>query len=504
MRDPPGRALGAKRNRASAAFERGYATSVDPDETLPVLFTSLAFVVFFLVVYGLYLIFQKSYKIQNAIIVVASYIFYGFWDYRFCGVLALTTFVNFYIARAIAASDDDTKRKRLCVTGVTLSLTMLGCFKYFMFFEAQFLALLALFGLKIDPLLLHVVLPVGMSFYTFKEISYVVDVYRRKLEPEPNPFNFAMYVSFFPQLVAGPIERAGEMLPYIRKPRKITAADVDEGVYLIIWGLFKKLYVADNMAVFANDVFDNYHHRHGIDLYLAVVAYAFQIYGDFSGYTDIARGVARLMGFHLPINFRLPYFAASPGEFWQRWHITLSQWLRDYLYIPLGGNRGGSAKTNRNLMITMFLGGLWHGAAWNFIFWGGYHGLLQVLYRVFGKEPKTDAPVPAWRQGLSIFGMFQLTLLGWLFFRARSLDQILYFLSHMSVKSGGQAKSIFLGLIQFAGPLVLAQIWMQRKQNLLVLMQLRGVARLALYTVIFLLIALYGQRSGGEFIYFQF
>lgn len=469
------------------------------------LFTSLHFVIFFTIVYAIYIALRRNVRAQNLELVIASYTFYGYWDYRFCFLLLSTTLLNFLVGRQIGLLTDEKKRKVWCAFGVTCSLAMLGFFKYFNFFESTFLATIGALGMRVDSWTLKLLLPVGMSFYTFKEISYVVDIYRKKLEPEKFFPHFALYVSFFPQLVAGPIERAGEMLPSIRQPRQVTAQAIDEGVYLILWGLFKKLFIADNLSLLVGGVFNDYQHHGGLDLFLALFAYAFQIYGDFSGYTDIARGLARLMGFHLPLNFKLPYFASNPSEFWQRWHITLSQWLRDYLYIPLGGNRKGSFRTSFNLLVTMLLGGLWHGAAWNFVLWGAYHGAIQVIHHRWVSGRPKDAPAPpAWLAGLSIAGMFFLTLIGWLFFRAHTTDQIVYFLTHLGPSTTSGTKEMALLVAAYTLPLIVVQVLQQRSGNLLILMKLRGVARLALYLVLFVLIVLFGQRSGGEFIYFQF
>ncbi len=399
---------------------------------------------------------------------------------------------------------DPKRRKALLVTAITASLTVLGIFKYMGFFASSLSDLLNAFGMQASLTTLHLVLPVGMSFYTFKEISYVADVYRKKLEPAKSILDFGLYVSFFPQLVAGPIERAGEMLPQICRRRIITAEMVDAGIYLILWGFFKKLVIADNLSVVANTIFDNYHRYHGVDVVLGVLAYAFQIYCDFSGYTDVARGLARLMGFELPLNFKLPYFAQSPSDFWSRWHITLSQWLRDYLFIPLGGSRVSDWKIYRNLMITMMLGGLWHGAAWNFVAWGAYHGLLLCVYRAWTKTfPPVENPSNL-RVGGRIALMFGLTLVGWVFFRSHSLDQIYTMLTSVGFSHSAETSGFALKVALLLTPLLVVQLFQAYSRNLLVTMRLQVPVRIAWQCALIIGLLAFGARQSAEFIYFQF
>ncbi len=470
-------------------------------------FNSLPFVVFFLVVYALYLLLQKApngFRLQNLLLLAASYFFYGFWDWRFCLLLGATTTTQFLLARQISFTEEPRKRKVLLATAVTISLTVLGIFKYMGFFADSLSHLLNVFGMQASFTTLHLVLPVGMSFYTFKEISYVADIYRKKLEPAKSILDFGLYVSFFPQLVAGPIERAGEMLPQIARPRKITAEMVDAGSYLILWGFFKKLVIADNLSVVANTVFDNYHRYHGIDVIIGVIAYAGQIYCDFSGYTDVARGLARLMGFELPLNFKLPYFAQSPSDFWTRWHVTLSGWLRDYLYIPLGGNRGAEWKIYRNLMITMLLGGLWHGAAWNFVAWGGYHGLLLCVYRAWTTVYPPVANPGRLRIALRMGLMFVLTLIGWVFFRAHSLDQIYTMLTSVGFSHSPDTSTFLSKLFVLIGPLLLVQWFQARSANLLIPLRMRIPSRIVWQAALLVGLIMFGARQSAEFIYFQF
>lgn len=468
------------------------------------LFNSLAFLFFFASVYLLYLLLGRFYRAQNILLLAASYTFYGYWDWRFCFLLGATTLIQFMAGRLIGSSEDPRKRKAILAVAVTCSLVTLGIFKYFNFFADNLEAVLRVFGMDVTHSTLHLVLPVGMSFYTFKEISYVADIYRRKLQPAKNILDFALYVSFFPQLVAGPIERAGEMLPQIQRPRKITSQYIDVGIYLVTWGFFKKVVVADNLAEISAQVFNNYRDYNGLDILLGILAYTFQIYCDFSGYTDIARGLAKLLGFDLPLNFRLPYLARSPSDFWNRWHVTLSQWLRDYLYISLGGNRVPEWKVNRNLMITMVLGGLWHGAAWNFVAWGAYHGLILVIYRAIEKRRPTPAVQGSWRVAGSVAFMFVLTMIGWVCFNSKSLEQIVYMLTHVGFSTSSETVGFAGKLVFFVAPLAIVQGVQAYSGNLLELMRMRTVGRWALQTALLLAIVLFGARQSTEFIYFQF
>ena len=325
----------------------------------------------------LYFLTQRYFRLQNGILLIASYVFYGFWDWRFLALLFVSTVVDYNLALLIEKSESPGERKALLAASICVNLGILGFFKYFGFFAESFASLLNSFGFQSSTPFFNIVLPVGISFYTFQTMSYTIDVYRRKLPATRNFFDFALFVSFFPQLVAGPIERATKLLPQVLQPRKFSQSNFVEGFYLIILGLFKKVVIADNMAPIVNYIFSrDVSTLSGAEVLVGVYAFAFQIYGDFAGYTDIARGVAKWLGFDLMLNFRMPYFATSPSDFWQRWHISLSSWLRDYLYIPLGGNRQGTLLTYRNLMLTMVLGGLWHGAAWTFVAWGFFHGLI--------------------------------------------------------------------------------------------------------------------------------
>jgi alginate O-acetyltransferase complex protein AlgI len=479
------------------------------------LFNSLIFVGFFLCVYALYSATRRNLRVQNVLLLVASYVFYGYWDWRFLSLIAISTLTDYVIGRHLGATEDTTepgraRRKRLLIYSIVVNLSILGFFKYFDFFAENFAGLLSLVGMHADPITLRIILPVGISFYTFQTMSYTFDVYRKKMAPTDSLLNFAVFVAFFPQLVAGPIERAQHLLPQVEKKRRITTEMIDSGLFLVLWGYFKKVVVADNCGVLANDLFNHYHDFTGVDILVGVLAFAAQIYCDFSGYSDIARGTARLMGFDLMVNFRLPYFALNPSDFWSRWHISLSSWLREYLYFPLGGNRKGPMKTYRNLAITMLLGGLWHGAAWNFVAWGAFHGVILILYRLFEKRPIHADPWNGENPRALVFGkmalMFLLTLIGWVLFRSGSLEQIAYLLTHVWIPPMADGYEELDGTTSlfFFAPVVLMESWQYVKRDLLIVTKQTTLLRVALYTYLFLSILLFGSRESMEFVYFQF
>ncbi len=469
------------------------------------LFNSWLFVVFFLLFYAGYVLLMKRHRAQNLWLLAASYIFYGKWDYRFLFLLLLSTVID-YVCSLLIDRSTGTKRRGFLVASLASNLTILGFFKYYNFFAESFATLTAAFGWHVDPMLLHVVLPVGVSFYTFQSMSYTIDVYRGEVKPPARFLDFALYVAFFPQLVAGPIERGKHLLPQVLAPRRPTSTDLELGMFLIAWGFFKKVVVADNLGEVANQVFSNYTQYHGLSTILGALAFGIQIYTDFSGYSDIARGLARLLGFSLILNFNLPYFARNPSEFWSRWHISLSSWLRDYLYIPLGGNRHGTFNTCRNLMLTMLLGGLWHGAAWNFLIWGGYHGLLLLIHRLTqGSAMMGERFFPSrLLTGVKIFMMFALTNIGWLFFRCRSLDQILYMLKSISLRMDPHTLELALPFFLFLLPLLAVECVLYAKSDLLWFAKLRIPQQALFYAALVIIMCLFGARQSIEFIYFQF
>jgi alginate O-acetyltransferase complex protein AlgI len=477
------------------------------------LFNSVTFLYFFSIVYFLYLLLFRHKGLQNLLLLVSSYIFYGYWDWRFLFLISISTVIDFFVGLGIGRTPTYTKsgsirRKLLLSLSVIANLSILGFFKYFNFFIEGLLEFLELFGLAPSPYTLSIILPVGISFYTFQTMSYTIDVYRKRLEPAPNFLDFAVFVSFFPQLVAGPIERAVNLLPQIQRSRHITSEQVYAGLYLVLWGYFKKMVIADNIGRIADQVFNNYASYQGIDILLGVLAFSIQIYGDFSGYTDIARGIARLLGFELMINFRLPYFASNPADFWRRWHISLSSWLRDYLYIPLGGNRKGEMTTYRNLFLTMLLGGLWHGAAWNFVIWGAYHGLILILHRLL-KKKTSHWPIPGGFLGKAVGGanivmMFGFTLFGWLIFRSSSMEQIGYFLGNLSLSPTALSAGFLTEIAFFGLPLLLVQLFQHYRTDLLVMTKVPPFPRISFYAILLFWILIFGVRESTEFIYFQF
>lgn len=445
---------------------------------------------------------------QNHLLLAGSYVFYGWWNWKFLGLLLLSTAIDFFIAKALDSTSEQKKRKKLLALSVITSLTILGFFKYFNFFSESFIDLINIFGFKADAITLKIILPVGISFYTFQTMSYVIDVYRKKLKASRSFFDFALFVSLFPQLVAGPIERATNLLPQIQKPRIINAGQIYASLFLIIWGYFKKVVIADNVSLIANNIFNNYTNFHGIDLFLGVLAFAVQIYCDFSAYSDIARGISKLMGFELMINFKLPYFALNPKDFWNRWHISLSTWLKDYLYIPLGGNRKGEKNTYANLFLTMVIGGLWHGAAWNFVLWGGFHGIILILYRYLEKGREYLDP---WNKNnnhlvvaLKLVLMFSLTLFGWMIFRATSVSEIVYFIKNIGFSFSGTSLHSLQVIVFFSLPLLVIQIVQYIKKDLLFITKLSMLRVVAIYTIMLMWIIIFGVKDSVEFIYFQF
>ena len=471
-------------------------------------FNSLHFLWFFLAVYVLYRLLPH--RGQNWLLLAASYYFYAAWDWRFLSLLAASTVVDYTAARLIEGSESAKRRKLLLSVSLGFNLTLLGFFKYFNFFSDSLRVLLAGIGWQADFVTLRVLLPVGISFYTFMTMSYVIDVYRREIPATRRFLDFALFVAYFPHLVAGPILRAAKLLPQIELPRTISREQVRDGLWLIAWGYFLKVFVADNLAPLTNAVFEPGTSHAGIDVWLGVYAFAFQIYGDFAGYSNIARGTSKLMGIELLENFRFPYFVRSPQAFWRHWHISLSTWLRDYLYIPLGGSRRGEAQTQRNLLITMVLGGLWHGAAWTFVLWGVYQGLLLVGYRAAERSARFHAWVQGgagWARASSWFVMFHLTCYGWLIFRARSLDQIGSMTWRMFADLNPLAVSretLLVPLLLYVTPLVLVHAIEAYADDLLIVPKLPVVVRYSVYAATFYLTILFGNFGGAEFIYFQF
>lgn len=388
------------------------------------IFNSLDFAVFLPIVFVLYwFVTKRSLKLQNLLIVIASYVFYAWWDYRFLGLIVASTFVDFSVARLLAHKAYLNKRKILLLVSLLFNLGLLGFFKYYNFFIESWVTAWESIGVAMQTSTLNIILPVGISFYTFQTLSYTIDVYRKKIEPSKNLIQFMAYVAFFPQLVAGPIERATKLLPQFQKQRHFNAKFAMSGFYLIIWGLFKKVVIADNCAFFVNQIFEWPTHYSSLELVFGAILFGFQIYGDFSGYSDIAIGVARLFGFSLMTNFAFPYFSRSIAEFWRRWHISLSTWFRDYLYIPLGGSRGTLFTKLRNVMIVFLVSGLWHGANWTFVIWGGIHALLFMpLLLTRSNRDFVESARLKFSQIPLVLITFSSVVLAWIFFRSDSLS----------------------------------------------------------------------------------
>ncbi|MEO8393181.1 MAG: MBOAT family O-acyltransferase [Chloroflexota bacterium] len=388
-------------------------------------FTSPEFVIFFTIFVPLYFILPQRFR--WILLLIASYFFYAYGSGIYVLLIITTTLIDYSAARLMGASSDSRKRKLLLAASLTANLGTLFVFKYFNFFNQSFSRVL---GYPASPL--NVILPIGISFYTFQSMAYTIDVYRRVIEPEKHLGIFATFVAFFPQLVAGPIERAKHMLPQFRNSMRFDANRTVEGLRLILWGAFKKIVIADRLAIYVNQVYNTPHLYGGLPLIVATIFFAFQIYGDFSAYSDIAIGVAKLLGFDLMLNFRQPYFARSVRDFWARWHISLSTWFRDYLYIPLGGNRVPFARNLLNLLIVFLVSGLWHGASWTFVIWGALHGLYIVAETILHHRGITFK-LPA---VIKILFTFALVTFAWIFFRANSLSDAIYIITHLFVSKG--------------------------------------------------------------------
>ena len=478
-------------------------------------FNSLQFLWFFAIVYALYraapllLSTAAAHRAQNWLLLAASYYFYAAWDYRFLALLAASTLVDYTCGLVLERTSDGARRRRVLWLSITFNLTLLGFFKYFNFFADNLHALFSAIGWQLDFVTLRVLLPIGISFYTFVTMSYVIDVYRREIPATRNLVDFALFVSYFPHLVAGPILRATALLPQIARVRRISRIQMYEGTWLIAWGLFQKIFVADNLAPLAVQVFAPAAHPSGINVLLGAYAFAFQIYGDFAGYSNIARGTSKLMGIELIENFRFPYLVLTPQAFWRHWHISLSSWLRDYLYIPLGGSRRGAWRTRGNLLVTMLLGGLWHGAAWTFVLWGLYQGALLILYRPV--EPRL-ASLTRGSRGRALrltawLVMFHLTCYGWLIFRAPSFAKLRELTGALFLNFAPatmDTAGLLIPLLVYTGPLLVVHALEARADDVLAVPRLPVALRYTIYVATVYLILLFGNFGGSDFIYFQF
>ncbi len=476
------------------------------------LFNSLQFAIFFTIVYSLYLVL--NHKWQNRMLLIASYIFYGSWDYRFLSLIVISTVLDYFCGLKIDSTEDIKTRKRFLFLSVLGNLGVLGIFKYCNFFTSNLQHLMNSFGFQIPEFSLAITLPVGISFYTFQTMSYTIDIYRKELKPTRGFLDFALFVAYFPQLVAGPIERAKHLLPQVVQSRQVTLTKFYEGCYLIFWGLFQKVFVADNLALYVDTVFGKVKNfDNAFEILFVLYAFSFQIFCDFAGYSNIARGLSKCMGFEIMVNFNLPYFSTNPREFWRRWHISLSTWLRDYLYIPLGGNKKGANRMHRNLAITMLLGGLWHGASWTFIAWGAYHGLLLMFQRLIesiGIKTGFFESVFAKKMcfALKIIIFFHITCIGWLIFRAQSFPQLsnmFYALcfqwEYVPLKELGMQ---FWGVLKYIFILLAVQVWQYSKKDLMIVYKSNVIIKAIFYYVCFICLIIFGVTGAKEFIYFQF
>jgi D-alanyl-lipoteichoic acid acyltransferase DltB (MBOAT superfamily) len=477
------------------------------------LFNSLDFALFLPIVFILYwFVFEKNLKWQNAFVFVASYIFYAWWDWRFLSLILFSTFLDFWVGVGLSNQENSFKRKVLLWISISVNLSFLGFFKYYNFFLDNFVKAFSFFGSPINIQGLDILLPVGISFYTFQTMSYSIDVYKRKLEPTKDFIAFGAFVSFFPQLVAGPIERATNLMPQFFSKREFDYNKAVDGCRQILWGLFKKIVIADNCAGFVETIFTGYQEYNGATLFLGAVFFAFQIYGDFSGYSDIAIGTSRLFGFNLMQNFAFPYFSRDMAEFWRRWHISLSTWFRDYLYIPLGGSNGGKWHQIRNTFIIFIVSGFWHGASWTFIAWGFINAVYFIPLLILGNNRKNlevvanDRWYPTIRELLAMGLTFTLSVIAWVFFRAKYMSRALEYLSIMLNPSKWGVPEVYSKyfLILF-GLFVIVEWFGRRGQFGLqeIGLKWRRPLRLALYFVIIFII-FWWMGSEQEFIYFQF
>jgi alginate O-acetyltransferase complex protein AlgI len=478
------------------------------------LFNSFAFAVFLPIVFALYWLLQnKSYRVQNILLLVASYYFYGCWDWRFLFLLAFSTALDFFTGLKIHDAQTQKWRKAWLLISVIVNLSFLGFFKYYNFFAESFAELLGNFGLQVHVSTLNVILPVGISFYTFHGLSYVFDIYNRRIIPTRNVVDYTLFVSFFPLLVAGPIERATHLLPQVEKARKFDYAKMVDGLRQILWGLFKKIVIADTCAEIANEIFNNSADHSGSTLVLGALMFTFQIYGDFSGYSDIALGTARLFGIELLQNFKFPYFSRDIAEFWRRWHISLSSWFKDYLYFPLGGSRGSMAKTVRNTFIIFLVSGFWHGANWTFIYWGFLNALF-IVPSVIRKSNRDYISIvaenrmfPNLKELFLMGSTFALTVIAWIFFRAESLPHAFHYIRDIFTSQLWHLPRVNAGLALILVTFFMTIEWFGRRNNYAIekwMFKSPRILRWSFYAFLIFLIGIFMKTEESTFIYFQF
>lgn len=477
------------------------------------LFNSIEFAIFLPLVFVLYwFVFHKNLKIQNLFLLIASYYFYACWDWRFLFLLIFSTFLDYFTG--IKIFEEKNKKKKLFWLWLSISVNLgfLGLFKYYNFFAESLVDTLTFFGIKLNIWTLHVILPVGISFYTFHGLSYVIDLYNNRIKPEKDYINYAVFVSFFPLLVAGPIERATHLLPQIIKKREFNYTKAVNGLRQILWGLFKKIVIADNCAEYANLIFNNSQSYSGSTLVLGVILFAFQIYCDFSGYSDIALGTARLFGIDLLRNFAFPYFSRDIAEFWRRWHISLSSWFRDYLYIPLGGSRGGTWMRVRNTFIIFVVSGFWHGANWTFIIWGALNALYFLPLLLTNSNRQNLEIIakgklfPSIKEFISMMTTFTLTLLAWVFFRADSVKEAINYLSEIFSSTLFKMPEVFPQTIIVLIIFFIIIEWLGREHQYAIEninVKFSKPLRWAFYYAVIIAIFVF-SGSQQQFIYFQF
>ncbi len=474
------------------------------------IFNSVIFLFFLPISFFIYwLLSKKSLKIQNTYLLFISYFFYGCWDWRFLFLIAASSLIDFTIAKKIKASSNKNAKKALLGVSLAMNLGLLGFFKYFNFFADSLVDLFSVFGFQADYITLHIILPVGISFYTFQTLSYTIDVYRDKIEPSNSIVQFFAYVSFFPQLVAGPIERATNLLPQFQKKRVFSYDKAADGMRQMLWGFFKKVVVADSCAVFVDRAFNDPAASSSGELFVAMVFFAFQLYGDFSGYSDIAIGSARLFGFDLKQNFAFPYFARDIAEFYRRWHMSLTNWFKDYVYFPLGGSRVGVNLKLRNVFIIYLISGFWHGANWTFIFWGFLNALYYVPLMLFKRNRRNlevvafNGFLPSFREFYAILETFIVTCFIRVFFRANTIEDAFLYIKRIFSFQGNTWGN--LDKVAIAVIIVLLVVeWINRKEQHGLAIANRPVyVRWGMYMTIFICILLFGKAS-DSFIYFQF
>lgn len=480
------------------------------------LFNSISFAIFLPIVFALYWMIKNK-RNQNILLMLASYYFYACWDWRFLFLLAFSTFLDYYTGLKIENSEKKSSKKFWFWLSISVNLGFLGFFKYYNFFAESFAEFVSGFGLHTSAWVLQIVLPVGISFYTFHGLSYVIDIYKERIKAEKSWIDYTLFVSFFPLLVAGPIERATHLLPQIKKERKFGYDNAVDGLRQILWGLFKKMVVADNCAYYANMIFNDYHQYTGVTLIFGAVLFAFQIYGDFSGYSDIALGTARLFGFDLLRNFAYPYFSRDIAEFWRRWHISLSSWFRDYLYIPLGGSKGGNWMRIRNTFIIFIVSGFWHGSNWTFIIWGFLNALF-IMPSIVLKTNRTNLNIvaegrlfPNIKEIFQLILTFSLASFAWIFFRSDSVTDAFEYIGRIFSTIGtgiGYPYKLLNGDPKVLIFIIIMLIfeWFMREQ----LHPLRKpftnmptFVRWIIYFLLAVLVLLYAGEQ-AEFIYFQF